>query len=161
LPIHVLVFGGWDPCDWGEVSTLERKLAEGGLGQVHHFRCSQTQEAVTRCVTIHRRGPAAFVLVGWSAGANAARDTAWGLQPHGIRVARVFYLAANFLVRASRCHPDNVDKVIQIRAAWDVSPGIRIPGEQFFKLDGCGHYRLPSDPRTFGIVAREIRELLP
>jgi hypothetical protein len=128
--------------------------------------CGQSWQAAAfgeQICDIRRRDPAArFVVVGFSAGANRARDIAQELKGQGVRIDVLVYLGADTIENVPASRPDNVGQIVNItghgylpRGGDLFYNGSDIDGAQNQRLD-ARHMLLPTRPETVQTLATQL-----
>jgi len=158
--VHIFILHGLDPFDYANLAGLRGYCADLGfpntwLGQFYH---AGRFAAEIRSVAQDDPG-AGLVLIGFSAGANAARDVATSLQEDGITIDLLVYMGGNTLADVPDSRPENVRKVIHILATGYVFKGTAITGAENYKYAQTWHFGSPSHPHTLAILRRELLEV--
>jgi pimeloyl-ACP methyl ester carboxylesterase len=159
---HVYLFflNGIDPLEFGNLSGLrdfcrDLGFARSWYGQFYHRWYFQ------RVIEeIRERDPEArLVIIGFSAGALAARDLAQALNRENIPVELLVYLGGATLTNAPRNRPENVRRLIHIRANDPVFRGWAIEGADNVKCQDVWHFGTPMHAETRRRIAAALAEI--
>jgi thioesterase domain-containing protein len=159
---HVYLFflNGLDPLEFGQLSGLRDYCRDLGFnkswyGQFYHRWYFQ------RVIEdVWQRDPEArFVIVGFSAGALAARDMANALHRENIPVALLVYIGGATLTNSPRNRPENVGRVIHVRANDPIFRGWAIEGADNVKCQDVWHFGTPLHPETRRRLAEALAEI--
>lgn len=159
---HVYLFflNGIDPLEFGNLSGLrdfcrDLGFAKSWYGQFYHRWYFQ------RVIEeIRERDPEArLVIIGFSAGALAARDLAQALNRENIPVELLVYLGGATLTNAPRNRPENVRRLIHIRANDPVFRGWAIEGADNVKCQDVWHFGTPMHAETRRRLAAALAEI--
>ncbi len=161
--VYVYFINGLDPLYIGNLKGLCNHVKALGY---RHCSCAEMGDCRVLRPAIQRtcgQDPAArVVLVGYSAGANRARDLAHELKQDGIRVALLVYVGGDTIRNVPTSKPDNVERVLNINGHGLALLG----GDLLFKgedIDGAANHRLnarhmllPSRPETAELLAQHL-----
>lgn len=159
---HVYLFflNGIDPLEFGNLSGLRDFCRDLGFvkswyGQFYHRWYFQ------RVIEdIRQRDPEArLAIIGFSAGALAARDLAQALNREGIAVDLLVYIGGATLTNSPRSRPDNVRRLIHIRANDPIFRGWAIEGADNVKCKDVWHFGTPMHPETRRLLAEALGEV--
>ncbi len=165
---HVYIFAvnGLNPLCLGNFNGFCDYLREEGFENTY-FHHIHTCWGVGRQIRqIRCEDPEArIVVIGFSAGCWCARCLADSLARDGTRVDLLVYLSGDYVKNTPRWHPDNVCRVLNVRAKGLIYTG----GDLFFNgadLDGARNCRLeirhiltPSHPDSVALVMEELLAL--
>lgn len=159
---HVYLFflNGIDPLEFGNLSGLrdfcrDLGFAKSWYGQFYHRWYFQ------RVIEdIHQRDPEArLAIIGFSAGALAARDLAHALNREDIAVDLLVYIGGATLTNSRRSRPENVRRLIHIRANDPIFRGWAIEGADNLKCEDAWHFGTPMHPETRRLLAEALGEV--
>ncbi len=159
---HVYLFflNGIDPLEFGNLSELrdfcrDLGFARSWYGQFYHRWYFQ------RVIEeIRERDPEArLVIIGFSAGALAARDLAQALNRQSIPVELLVYLGGATLTNVPRNRPENVRRLIHIRANDPVFRGWAIEGADNVICQDVWHFGTPTHGETRRRIAAALAEI--
>jgi hypothetical protein len=155
--VYIFLLQGCDPLDWANLSGVVDHIHELGFIKIYcgawyygwHF-----EDEIRR---IHREDPTArFVILGFYAGANAARDLADAVKPDHIPIDLLVYLGGVVLHESPNPHPENALKVLHIRGQDYLLNGKELDhvvNVRYPEVFNCG---IPSDKRTLQLLAHEL-----
>ncbi|GBD36635.1 hypothetical protein HRbin36_01760 [bacterium HR36] len=159
---HVYLFflNGVDPLEFGQLSALRDYCRELGFGKswygqfYHRWYFQRVIEDIWQ-----RDSQARFVIVGFSAGAIAARDLANALQRENIPIDLLVYIGGATLTNSPRSRPENVGRVIHVRANDPIFRGWAIDGADNVKCQDVWHFGTPNHPETRRRLAEALAEI--
>ncbi|MCS7167311.1 MAG: hypothetical protein NZ914_06735 [Gemmatales bacterium] len=159
---HVYIFflNGLDPFEFAQLSALRDYCRDLGFqrcwfGQFYHrWYFQQVIEEIWQ-----EDAEARLVLVGFSAGAIAARDLAHALKRANIPVDLLMYIGGAILTNSPRSRPENVRRLIHIRANELVFRGWAIEGADNVKCEDVWHFGAPTHPETRRRLAEALAEI--
>lgn len=159
---HVYLFflNGIDPLEFGQLSQLrdfcqELGFAKSWYGQFYHrWYFQRVIEDI-----VHRDAEARFVIVGFSAGALAARDLASSLNQENIPVDLLVYIGGATLTNSPRNRPNNVRRLLHIRANDWIFRGWAIEGAENIKCEDVWHFGTPNHPETRRRIAEALAQI--
>lgn len=161
--VHIFAVNGLNPLCLGNFNGLCSYCKDQGFentyfGQLYtsHWFCSKARE-------IRARDPGAkIVLVGFSLGANYVQLMANSLRRDGVHVDLLVYLVGDTVKNNHRAFPDNVCRVLNVRAKGLVFTG----GDLLFNgedIDGARnvflnyrHILIPSRRETLEVLMEEL-----
>lgn len=159
---HVYLFflNGIDPLEFGQLSALRDYCRELGFerswyGQFYHRWYFQ------RIIEdIWQRDPEGrFVIIGFSAGAVAARDLANALNRENIPIDLLVYIGGATLTNSPHNRPENVRRLIHVRANDLIFRGWAIEGADNVKCQDAWHFGTPNHPETRRRLAEALAEV--
>jgi hypothetical protein len=166
LPIgcrgHVYVFfvHGMDPLNYANLTGVRDYVNELGFGKTY---LGQMYHAGYFDREIHRiakeDAEARFVLIGFSFGANLARDLAISAGKDDIPIDLLIYLGGNTLENSSKDQPENVGKIVNILASGLIWHGDTLDRAENIQLPDVWHFGSPSHEQTLNTMARELAEV--
>lgn len=155
--LYIFFVHGLDPLDCGNLYGVRDYLISLGyiktyLGQLYH---GGTFEKEIR--RLHEEDPQAhFALVGFSLGANVARDIACAMRSDHITIDLLLYVGGNSLGNSPDERPENVGKVIHILPKIDSAVGSAIDGADNVEFTDTYHFGAPTHPKTLEILTQEL-----
>jgi hypothetical protein len=165
---HVYIFAidGFNPCNLGKFNRFCNHLREEGFENTHFYYLHNCWGVCREIRCIHEQDPDAhIVLIGFSAGCCCVRRMTESLAHDGIQVDLLVYLAGDFVQNTPSWHPDNVGRVLNVRArgyipigAGLIFNGADLYGARNFRLD-IAHILTPSNPNTMALVMEELGAL--
>lgn len=158
--IHVFVVNGADPFLWAGTDQLAGRIRESGYPNTRHRMWGQSGQVEAEVRQIHRQNPGArVVLIGYSTGAFAVRNTAARLVRDGIPVAMVGYVGGDYFSDSAETRLGGVGRVINVTGDGHYLTGRNlffngtdITGAANLRLAGVGHFDLPRHPDTLGLL---------
>jgi len=161
--VHIFAINGLNPLCLGNFNGLCKYCKEQGFENVYFGQLYTSHGFATKARDIRAHDPdARIALVGFSLGANYVRAVANSLRRDGVKVDLVAYLVGDLVKNTPRSFPDNVCRVLNVRAKGLVITG----GDLFFNgedIDGarnvhltCRHILVPSRRETLEAVMDEL-----
>ncbi|MBY0525696.1 MAG: hypothetical protein K2R98_19985 [Gemmataceae bacterium] len=156
--VYVFIVNGLDPCDWSNLSGLRDYLNSLGFNKVYLGELYHTWQFDKELHKIREEDPEArFVLIGFSFGANIARNLAQSAAKDDIAIDLLVYLGGNTMKNVPDDRPENCLQIVNILAAggfwWN---GDTLDGAENMEVDGCWHFGSPTHGYTLGCLAREL-----
>jgi hypothetical protein len=162
---HVYIFAvnGVDPMRAGNVNGLCNYLIEEGFANTCYSPMTTWARFAPTIRQIRQDDPnARIVVIGFSYGCNCARSLVNKLAEDGTRVDLLVYLAGDMIDNSKRSFPDNVCRVLNIRARGFllsggdlIVNGADIDGARNCRLD-VRHMLLPSRKETLELLMNEL-----
>jgi hypothetical protein len=160
---YVYFINGFDPLYLANLKGLCNYVKT--LGFSHCYCGEMTQTAFFRALILktHHADPAArIILVGYSTGANSARDLAAELKDKGLPVDLLAYVGGDTIKNVPASRPSNVGSVLNITGhglallGYDlVFKGCDIEGASNHRLD-TRHMLLPSRAQTAELLVKRV-----
>lgn len=164
--VYVLLVNGLDPLRIGNLTGMGDYIR--GLGFRHTFY-GELWDSPRLAREIRRirlqDADARIALIGYSFGTNAAHRMADALGRDGVRIDLLIYLAGDTLRNVSDMTPENVGRVINIRAwgmvfmAGGLIRGTDLDRADNYYLRGVLHLAAPSQPFVLDLLSRELTAL--
>jgi hypothetical protein len=165
---HVYIFciNGVNPMCLGNFNGMCDYLREQGFENTYFAQLYTCQGYAARIREIRASDPCArIVVLGFSAGCNFARCLANMLARDCTRVDLLVYLAGDMIDNSPRSFPENVCRVLNIRAQGLILAGgdlifcgADIDGACNYKLD-CRHILVPSRRETLELLMTQLLAL--
>jgi hypothetical protein len=165
--VHIFFVNGLDPSNVCNLRGLYDYVLALGFRQVYFGQMWYTGRYVKTIRQIRHDDPQArIVLLGYSIGANLVRKMAQDLSEDSTRIDLLVYWAGDFVRNSKAFKPDNVDRILNIRA-WGL---VLLCGGVFFNgadIDGCENHSLglvrhscvPASKKAQELLARELTDL--
>jgi hypothetical protein len=164
--VYIFAINGLDPTCLGNLNGLCGYLIEEGFANTY-FSQLHLWPAFARIIRqIRQEDPdAQIVVIGFSCGCNCARWLVNVLGMDGTRVDLLVYLAGDMIDNSKRSFPDNVRRVLNVRARGLIltggdliANGADIDGARNCKLD-VRHILVTSRKETLEILSNELLAL--
>jgi hypothetical protein len=155
--VYVFIIHGLDPCDLANLRGVRDFVNQLGFrktyfGQLYHAGFFESE-----LHRIHHENPCArFVLIGFSYGANAARDIAQSANASDIPIDLLVYLGGNTLTNTPKDQPENVREIVNILAKGCIWNGAEMDRAQNLNVSDVYHFGSPTHPLTLETLAREL-----
>ncbi len=108
--VHIFLVHGMDPLDLANLYGLTEYIQQLGYLQTHYGQLYHLWEFKKEMRRIREDDPQArFVLIGFSFGANVARDLANAVKDEGVLIDLLIYMGGNTLENTPQAQPDHVD----------------------------------------------------
>jgi hypothetical protein len=156
---HVYIFfnHGMDPFDFAHLSDVRDYVQSLGYPKTYYGKLCPDLHFDSEICKIHKEDPCArFVLVGFSFGANRARDVAQAVKHDSINIDLLVYLGGNTLKNVPRDQPENVTRMINILANGCIWNGDTLERAENVQVQGVWHFGSPSHPYTLDLLAKEL-----
>jgi hypothetical protein len=160
---HVYIFfnHGMDPLDFANLGGVRDYVQSLGYHKTYYGKLCPDSHFDHEICRIHKEDPCAhFVLLGFSFGANRARDVAQAVKNDGIKIDLLVYLGGNTLRNVPRDQPENVCRMINILANGCIWNGDHLERAENIQVDHVWHFGSPSHPYTLELLARELAALV-
>jgi len=155
--VHIFLIHGMDPLDLANLNGLTEYIQQLGYLKTHYGQLYHLWEFKKEMRRIHEQDPQArFVLIGFSFGANMARDLANAVKDNGILIDLLIYMGGNTLENNPKTQPDHVIHVVNILAAGCIWNGATIDRANNLHYSNVWHFGSPTHPRTRELLAREL-----
>jgi hypothetical protein len=155
--VYIFIIHGLDPCDVANLRGVRDYVNQLGFrktyfGQLYHAGFFERE-----LHRIHHECPEArFVLIGFSYGANAARDLAQSARAAHIPIDLLMYLGGNTLKNTPEDQPENAREIVNILATGCIWNGAEMDRAQNYNVSDVYHFGSPTHPLTLEILAREL-----
>jgi hypothetical protein len=155
--VHVFLIHGMDPLDLANLYGLTEYIQQLGYIKTHYGQLYHLWEFKKEIRQIHERDPQArFVLIGFSFGANTARELANAVKDDGILIDLLIYLGGNTLENTPPNQPEHCISIVNILAAGCIWNGCTMDRAENLHFTNVWHFGSPTHPRTRELLAREL-----
>jgi hypothetical protein len=155
--VHIFLLHGMDPLDLANLNGLTEYIQQLGYLKTHYGQLYHLWEFKNEMRRIHEHDPQArFVLIGFSFGANMARELANAVKDSGILIDLLIYLGGNTLENTPETQPDHVVHIVNILAAGCIWNGATMDRAENLHFTNVWHFGSPTHPRTRELLAREL-----
>ncbi|HTU18430.1 MAG TPA: hypothetical protein VMG10_10255 [Gemmataceae bacterium] len=155
--VHVFLIHGMDPLDLANLNGLTEYIQQLGYLKTHYGQLYHLWEFKKEMRRVHEQDPQArFVLIGFSFGANMARELANAVKENGIGIDLLIYLGGNTLENTPETQPDHVAHIVNILAAGCIWNGTQMDRAENLHFTNVWHFGSPTHPRTRELLAREL-----
>lgn len=162
---HVYIFGvnGLNPLCLGNFNGMMGYFRKQGFENCYFGQLYTSHWFADKIREIRRADPEARIaLIGFSLGANYVQAIANNLAKDGVKVDLVVYLVGDFVGNSAASKPDNVVRVVNVRAKGIVlaggdllCDGSDIEGASNHRI-GCRHILAPSRRETLELLTKEL-----
>jgi hypothetical protein len=164
--VYIFAINGLDPMCLGTLNGLCSYLNEEGFASTHFSQVTSWGPFAQTIRQIRQADPnARIVVIGFSYGCNCARSLVKRLAEDGTRVDLLVYLAGDLIDNSKLSFPDNVARVLNIRARGFILSGgdlivngADIDGARNRRLD-VRHFVAPSRKETLELLMSELLTL--
>jgi hypothetical protein len=158
--IYIFLINGLDPLHYADLPGLADHLCASGYSHVYYRELLTAGEFVEQIKQIAQEDARAkFVLIGYSFGANQARNITHALRDEGIAIDLLVYLNANTLRNTPYDRPDNARRVLNILAWGFLLDGAQLDNAENIEIADAWHFNTPTHPQTIQIIKRELSAL--
>jgi hypothetical protein len=155
--VHVFLLHGADPLDLANLAGLTEYIQQLGFIKTHYGQMYHLWQFKKDLRHVHEEDPdARFVLIGFSFGANMARELANSVKDEPIVVDLLVYCGGNTLENTPRDRPEHVIHVVNILATGCIWNGTTFDNAENLHYDNVWHFGSPTHPRTRELLAREL-----
>jgi hypothetical protein len=156
--LHIFIIHGWDPLDLAQLKKMTCCIREWGFPNVCLKKCHERKSLVADVAAIRAGNPCAqFAFIGYSAGANVARDAAIELHENcGIDVRLVVFLSGNLLGWGKSNSLPFVERVIHVRSWDDCLLAPKICRAEMHTVYRSWHYSAPHHPTTVCVIQEAL-----
>lgn len=162
---HVYVFGinGLNPLCLGNFNGMMGYFRKQGFENSYFGQLYTSYWFADKIREIRRTDPEARIaLIGFSLGANYVQAIANNLAKDGVKIDLVVYLVGDFVGNSAASHPENVARVVNVRAKGLVLVGgdLVFPGGDIDNAANhrinCRHILAPSRRETLELLTKEL-----
>jgi hypothetical protein len=159
---HVYVFAihGTDPFDLANLSGVCDHLRAEGYIKTWYGQCYHAYWFAHEIRRLHQEDPDAhYVLIGFSFGANMARDVANSVAKDGIDIDLLVYMGGNTLKNVPKDRPCNAHRVINILACGCIWNGAVMDNALNIQYDDVYHFGSPAHHVTLQTLDEELERI--
>jgi hypothetical protein len=158
--VYIFLIHGMDPFDWANLTGVRQYLHEQGFHRTYYGQLYHTSFFCKEVRRIHQEDPEArFVLIGFSFGANMARNVAQDVKNDGIDIDLLLYLGGNTLENTPRDRPENAQRLVNVLAHGYIWNGTQFDDGENINLEDVWHFGSPTHPRTLEVLTRDLVEI--
>jgi pimeloyl-ACP methyl ester carboxylesterase len=155
--VHIFFIHGMDPFDWANLSGVRDYVQSLGYIKTHYGQIYHIWEFEEDLRRVHKEDPdARFVLIGFSFGANMARNLAMDANQEHIPIDLLIYLGGNTLKDCPEDKPENAQHIVNILATGCIWNGDHLEGADNLNYGDVWHFGSPSHPKTLEVLADEL-----
>lgn len=158
--VYIFIVHGMDPLDAANLSGVRDYIQALGFCKTYYGQLYHYWEMKKYMLRVHEKDPAAhFVVIGFSFGANLARELAHATKEAGVPIDLLVYLGGNTLENTEHDRPQHVGRVVNILASGCIWNGCQMDNATNMHYDNCWHFGSPSHKDTRALLARELYEV--
>jgi pimeloyl-ACP methyl ester carboxylesterase len=158
--VHIFFIHGMDPFDWANLAGVRDYLQELGYTKTHYGQLYHLWQFKEELRKVHHDEPEArFVLIGFSFGANMARNLAQDAAIEQIPIDLLVYLGGNTLKDCPQDKPENALRIVNILATGWVWNGDHLEGAENLNYGDVWHFGSPTHPKTLEVLADELLQV--
>jgi pimeloyl-ACP methyl ester carboxylesterase len=155
--VHIFFIHGMDPCDWANLAGVRDYLQSLGYIKTHYGQMYHIWQFEDELRQVHKDDPCArFVLIGFSFGANLARNLAHVANEEQIPIDLLVYLGGNTLKNCPEDKPENALHIVNILATGCIWNGDYLDGADNLSYGDVWHFGSPAHPRTLELLVDEL-----
>ncbi|MCI0681537.1 MAG: hypothetical protein L0Y71_05500 [Gemmataceae bacterium] len=161
---YVYLLDGFNPFGSAGMQHLADQLRRAGLPDTRYGGWYRAREFEREIEAVHAADPTArFALIGYSLGAYTARAAANRLLRHGVPLAVVAYIGADYLHDTVETRAPGAQRLVNVTGGGHLLTGRNllfngpdVTGARNFRLAQTRHLALPTHPATFAILRAEL-----
>lgn len=158
--VYIFLVNGFDPFHYADVPGLAEYIRSLGYEHVYYSELITAGSLLEQIEQVPRWDDRArIVLIGYSFGANAARNLAHSLAEEGITVDLLVYLNGNTLRNTTWDRPANARRVINILAWGVLLDGAQLDNAENIEIPDAWHFNTPTHPLTLNLLQHELAAL--
>jgi hypothetical protein len=158
--VYIFVIHGLDPLDLANLNGLCDYIHHLGFNKTYYGQLYSRPVLEQEMLKIQESDPGArYVVIGFSFGANQARDLTHFAGEHGIHVDLLVYLGGNTLENVPADRPENTTTIVNILASGCIWNGAQLDGAINMEVSDVHHFGSPTHPRTLDVLTRELTSL--
>jgi hypothetical protein len=155
--VYIFLIDGPDPLDLANLGGVRQTLISLGYIKTYCGECWHTGYFKDEMRRIHREDESArFVVMGFSLGANAARDVVDGVKADGVWIDLLVYCGGVGLPNDLKSRPDNAGRIVSILGQGADRAGPALDGADNVQFSDVHHFGSPTHPYTIEMLAREL-----
>jgi len=164
--LQIFLINGADPMRIAGMDKLLQRFQQSGYPNSRLNWWYEVGRVEREIRALHRADPTArFVLIGYSAGAYAAKGAATRLVRDGISVAMLGYIGGDYLRDTASTRVPGVGRIVNVTGDGYFLTGKNlffngtdIRGARNMRLAGTRHLALPNHPQTFAMLYEGVTE---
>jgi hypothetical protein len=161
--VHFFLINGFDPAYCANLNGVAAYFRDMGFANTHCYQFTTAWLARRQIEEIRGSDPQArIVLLGFSFGANFARNIANHLEHKGVYIDCLIYLGGDTIFNTQASRPGNVGQIVNITGHGLVLlgrdmflKGDDIDGAVNMRLD-ARHYSLPCQTETINAIGQAV-----
>jgi pimeloyl-ACP methyl ester carboxylesterase len=158
--VHIFFIHGMDPFDWANLSGVREYVHALGYIKTHYGQIYHLWEFESELRRVHKEDPdARFVLIGFSFGANMARNVAADANREHIPIDLLIYLGGNTLKDCAEDKPENALHIVNILATGCIWNGDHLEGADNLNYGDVWHFGSPTHLKTLEVLAEELAKV--
>jgi hypothetical protein len=158
--VYIFIIHGLDPLNCANLSGLCDYMHHLGFNKTYYGQLYSRPVMQQELLKIQAEDPSArFAVIGFSFGANQARDLTHFAREHGIHVDLLVYLGGNTLENVPADRPENTTTIVNILACGCIWNGAQLDGAINLEVPDVYHFGSPAHPRTVEILTEELTAL--
>jgi len=158
--VYVFLIHGVDPLDFANLCGVREHLLAEGYVKTYYGQFYCAPWFVHEIRRIHKDDPEArFVLLGFSLGANMARDVAHAVDKDHIPIDLLVYCGGNTLHNVPRDRPCNALRIVNILACGCIWNGDHLDGALNLQYDDVFHFGSPAHPVTLQTLDEQLEQV--
>jgi hypothetical protein len=155
--VYIFLIHGVDPLDYANLAGVRDYLIALGFPKTWYGQMYHASHFAAEIRRIHKEDPLArFVVVGFSFGANLARNVAHAAAEDNISIDLLFYLGGNTLKDCPYDRPANACKVVNILARGCIWNGTHFDDALNIEYDDVYHFGSPTHRQTLAVLTEEL-----
>ena len=162
-PLTVYVIDGADVSGFANTRGLAARLRSAGYPDTRYAGWLRAGKVEREIRAAHAADPSArFAVIGFSAGAYAARNVANRLTRDGVPVALVGYVGGDYFSDTTATRAAGAGRGVNVTGNGHpltggnlLFNGTEVAGARNLRL-GVGHFGLPRHPETFSTLEAEL-----
>jgi pimeloyl-ACP methyl ester carboxylesterase len=155
--VHVFFIHGMDPLNFANLTGVRDYVQELGFNKIYYGQMYHAGRFAREVKRVSQQDPQArFVLVGFSFGANFARDVANDVGKENIPIDLLVYFGGNTLKNVPEDQPENAGTIINILASGFIWNGDHLDRAENLQIPEVWHFGSPSHAKSLEILSREL-----
>jgi len=155
--VHVFFIHGMDPLDLANLAGVVEYVQKLGFIKTHYGQMYHTWQFKKDLRRIAKEDPEArFAIVGFSFGANMARNLTNAVKGDGVLIDLLIYLGGNTLDNTPPNRPEHVLRIVNILAHGYVWNGANLDGAENLEYTDVGHFGSPTHNQTLIVLRQEL-----
>jgi hypothetical protein len=155
--VYVFLLHGVDPLDYANLGGVRDYLNALGFPKTYYGQMYHTPCFIDEIRRLHRDDPLArFVVIGFSFGANCARELCHAVARDDIPIDLLVYLGGNTLENCPHDRPANACRVVNILACGWIWNGAHFDDAVNVEYEDVYHFGSPTHPHTLGMLNEEL-----